>query len=55
MSSFLSKESSGTVQSGQGNYRYKVYRTRDGLTQPFLYSQDPVLGDKWIDKSEPEE
>jgi hypothetical protein len=39
---------------GQGNHRYKAYRTPDGLAQPYRYSQDPILGDRWIDLNEPE-
>ena len=38
---------------GQGDHKYKAYRSPQGLTQPQRYSQDPVSGDLWIDVAEP--
>ena len=34
-------------------HKFKVYRGKAGLTAPHRVSQDPVLGDTYIDLSEP--
>jgi hypothetical protein len=40
---------------GDSEHQHKAYRSPEGLTQPYRYSQDPVSGDRWIDLSEPED
>ena len=36
-------------------HKFKEYRKPDGLTKPLRYSHDFLLGDKWIDLTEPED